>query len=150
MFKIYLTDEIVPESEGKAVYGKIHINDYVESFVASLAEWSMADYERQWHLGCERIVAGEEKSALIVSCVSPPVSEYLVWWPLYRDGEIVHVRNELMFYGQTKSPFSLQDPWRAIRDRKMTTDEGLEISEWDTNVASIREFLDESRRTSRH
>jgi hypothetical protein len=38
MFKIYLTDEIVPDSEGKAVYGKIYIEDYSETFISSLIE----------------------------------------------------------------------------------------------------------------
>jgi CdiI N-terminal domain len=107
----------------------------------------VADYERQWQKACERIIAGEEKSALIVSHVSPPASEFLVWWPLYRDGEIVHVRNELLFYAMMNVPFSVQEPWNSIRDRRATNDEGLEISEWDTNLESLRQFVDEKRST---
>ena len=150
MFDIYLTDEMVPESDGQAVYGKIQMEEYTETFTASLVCWTAADYERQWREACARLAAGKNESALITSYVRPPDSEFLVWWPLYREGEIVHVRNELVFYSQTQVPFSVVDPWRCIRKRRITTDEGLEISEWDTSLRSIRDFVERIRKTARY
>jgi hypothetical protein len=148
MFNIYLTDEFVPDSEGQAAYGKIHIEEYAETFITSFVHWTAADYERHWQEACERLIAGERESALIVSYVAPPTSELLVWWSLYRENDIVHARNEMMFYTQTKVPFSIEDPWSSVRERRILTDDGLEISEWDTNIRSIREFLELKQATT--
>jgi hypothetical protein len=149
MFSIYLTDEFVPESEGQAAYGKLHIEEYAETFITSFVSWTAADYERHWQEACERLIAGENESALIVSYVPPTASEFLVWWPLYREGDIVHVRNELVLYSQMKVPFSIVEPWFSIRERKILTDEGSPISEWDTNLPSIREFLEQNQGPAR-
>jgi len=141
MFDIYLTGEVVPESDGHAVYGKIKVGDYAETFVSSLVCWTAADYQRQWLEACERLVGGESVSALIVSYVNPALSEFLVWWPLYRDGDVVHVQNELLIYEQVPTPFVVEDPWSSVRERLIANDDGMEISEWDTQIQSIRDFL---------
>ena len=142
MFDIYLTDEVVPESEGHAVYGKVRIEDYTETFVASLVCWTPARYEQHWREACQRLVGAEQESALISSYVESPMSEFLVWWPLYRDGQVVHVRNELVIFSQLSKPFSIEDPWSSIRERRILAEEGSQISEWDTRIESLREFLD--------
>lgn len=95
MFDIYLTDEVVPESDGLAVYGRIQIEEYTETFISSLVTWAPAQYELHWREACLRLV-GDRDAALICSYVEPPMSEFLVWWALYRDGEIVHVGNEVL------------------------------------------------------
>ena len=142
MFDIYLTDEVVPESDGDAVYGKIQIEDYKETFVASLVGWSRGHYEHHWREACQRLIRDGRESALISSYEQPSWSEFLVWWPLYPDGDVVYVRNELLIYAQQREPFSIEVPWRSIRRRAIVNDEGLKISEWDTSARSIREFLE--------
>jgi hypothetical protein len=142
MFDIYLTGEVVPESDDHAVYGRIQIEDHTEMFVASLVCWRPAQYERHWQEACHRIIAGRQQSALISSYAESSMSEFLMWWPLYRDGQIVHVRNELVFYSQLSWPFSVEDPWSSIRDRRIVTEQGLEISEWDMRIQSVEEFLE--------
>jgi hypothetical protein len=141
MFEIRLTNEAVPDSEGQAVYGRIQIEDYTETFVASLVSWTPDEYESQWYRACQRLVEGALESALVSSYVTPPTSEFFMWWPLYREGEIVHVRNELVPYSQLNKPFSVEAPWTSVRERKIATDEGLEISEWNTSIQSIQKFL---------
>ena len=56
MFEIYLTDEVLPESDGDAVYGTIQIEDYKETFVASLVRWTPAHYELHWREACQRLI----------------------------------------------------------------------------------------------
>jgi hypothetical protein len=141
VFDIYLTTEFVSESNHEAVYGRIQIEDYTETFVCSLVCWSAAQYENHWREACQRLIDGRQQSALISSYVEPSMSEFLVWWPLYSDGQVVHVRNELVEYSQLRKPFSDKDPWSSIRARKIATDEGAKISEWDTGIQSIQEFL---------
>lgn len=54
MFDISLRDELVtqPVSKGvpgsDAVYGRIHIEEYQETFIASLSFWNRPQYERHW------------------------------------------------------------------------------------------------------
>ena len=142
MFDIYLTDEVVPESDGHAVYGKIQIEDYSETFVASMVGWTRAQYEQHWREACQRLIRDGKESALISSNEEPSWSEFLVWWPLYRDGDVVYVRNELMIYAQLTEHFSIGNPWASIRKRKIVNDEGLKISEWETTIQSIERYLE--------
>jgi hypothetical protein len=141
MFDIYLTDDVVPESEGQPVYGKIQIEDYTETFVASLVSWTRAHYEQHWREACQRLIGDGKESALISSYQEPSWSEFLVWWPLYPDGDIVYVRNELLIYARQREPFSIEEPSCSVRQRTTVNDEGLKISEWETSARSIREFL---------
>ncbi len=145
MFDIYLTEEVVAESGGQAVYGTIQIEDYKEAFVASLVSWTRADYERHWRDACQHLVHEGNESALISSYQEPSRSELLVWWPLYRDGDIVYVRNELVIYAQLTEQFSIENPWASIRERKIVNDEGLRISEWETTIQSIEQCLERLR-----
>ena len=114
MFDIYLTTEVVPESDGHAVYGRIQIEDYTETFIASLVCWSRVDYEEHWHEACQLLIEGMPQSALLISYVEPSMSEFFVWWPLCRDDQVVHVRNEIVPYSQLTKPFSINDPWSSI------------------------------------
>lgn len=142
MFDIYLTEEFVEESQHQAVYGKILLGDYTETFVASLVCWSPRNYEEHWRHALERLITGSDRSALIASYVEPGMSEFLTWWPLYQDlNRIVYVRNELLIYSQLIRPFSSELLWTFIRQRQTMTSEGLPISEWITDIESIRECL---------
>ena len=141
MFNIYLTNETAPESDEQAVYGRIEVEDFVETFVTSLVTWSRKDYELQWYRACQRLVEGATESGLVASYLDPSMSEFCMWWPLYREGEIVHVRNELVPYSQLTKPFTPNEPWAFLKKRKIITDEGLEISEWNTSVEHIQEFV---------
>jgi len=142
MFDIYLTDRAVPESDGYAVYGTVILNDYSETFVASLVDWSPVDYRRQWGKASQRLFEGYDRSALVASYVRPPDSEFLMWWLMYREGEVVHVRNELLPYSQLATPFSIDDPWSSIRDRTVRTEDGFEISEWDVPIEEFSKFIE--------
>jgi hypothetical protein len=151
MFDISLTDELVtePVSEGatgsEAVYGRIRIGDYQETFITSLSFWNRPQYERHWATALQRIVGGKDRSALITSCVEPPLDvtsdDFLVWWPLYRDGDTGYVQNQLLFFKQLSSPFSLDRAWESVRERQVVNVEGSQISEWITNVQNIRDYL---------
>ena len=147
MFDIHLTADAVPDSDDYALYGKIQIEDYIETFVASLVCWSPAQYEQHWREACQRIVDGSHESVLISSYVDASMSEFLVWWPLYPEGQIVHVRNEILPYSALSKPFDVKDPWVSIRPRRIVTDEGLKISEWDTSIQSIEAFLARNKST---
>ncbi len=146
MFDIYFTAEHVSETESNvdAVYGKLCIGEYSETFVASLLNWNSVNYEQHWENALER-VAFEKDSALITSYLTADQAEFLVWWPLYVDGDHVHVQNELLIYSQLSKPFSIEHPWNSLRSRQTIDSEGLVISEWTTTVQQLQECLDRLR-----
>jgi hypothetical protein len=145
MFDIYLTDEVVrePNPAVPAVYGKIQLGAYVETFVASLVFWTPSQYEQHWHLAAKRMVEGAEKSALITSYIEPTLQpdEFLIWWLLYRDLDTVFVQNQFLFFERLRAPFSTSNPWDSIPNRRTVNDEGMKISEWTTTVDSFADFL---------
>jgi len=153
MFKIFTTDERVPESDtngGRVVYGKIVIDSFCETFTVSLSSWSREQYDQHWNTALERLIGGADRSALITSYIKPRTritpDDFLVWWPLYRDGDTVYVQNHLLFFRQLSTPFLPARPWESLRDRQVTNEEGQKISEWVMTVQDIRNFLDSSNR----
>jgi CdiI N-terminal domain len=126
---IYLTDEVVVRDEG------------VETF-PGVADWDRRLYERHWARALRRLLEGASRSALITSYVEPGLADYLMWWPLYREGDSVYVQNHMLFYAQLAKPFSPEDPWESVPARRNVNAEGLRISEWVTDLASVRECLD--------
>jgi hypothetical protein len=143
IFDIFLTDEIVRETEPGvvALYGKICIGDYLETFIASLHSWNKAMYQQHWESALGRLVEGETKSALITSYVDPKAATYSMWWPLYRDGDAVYMQNHMLFYDQLQRPFSITNPWESIPERRTATADGRHISEWTTDLPSISKCI---------
>ncbi len=151
MFDIVLTEELVtePASEGttnaQGAYGNICIEGYQDTFIADLSYWSRAQYEQQWIAAAQRLLGNASHSVMITSFVPPPraahARDFLVWWPLYREGDVVYVQNQLLFFKQLSEPFSTSRPWDSVRPRQTVNAEGFEISEWRTTTESIREYL---------
>jgi len=84
------------------------LGEFKENFVASLYPWNKADYEAQWRDAINAIFKGS-KSPLAVWYVAPEFSDNLEWWPMYRDGNVVHVQNHLLSYDQLTRPFSQEN-----------------------------------------
>jgi hypothetical protein len=143
MFDICLTDEVVDELDHnvKAVYGKIQIGDFSETWVASLVSWDRTQYERHWAFAIHRILEGQKRSALITSFVQPPLSRYLVWWPMFRDNETVYIHQQLLFFDQLAQPFSAEDPWASIGERVHLSPDGSNISEWTLPIKDMEGYL---------
>jgi hypothetical protein len=146
VFRILITDEPAPAiGEATAFYGKIVIDGFQETFAASLVFWTRDEYRRHWRKALERLISGADRSALITDYIEPPahptVEDYLIWWPLYRDGGNVYVQNHILFFNQLSQPFSPERPWDSVRDRRVVNGDGRTISEWTTTVEDIRDFL---------
>jgi hypothetical protein len=158
-FDIYLTDEIVLHEDDQSAietfpgvkdfHGRIQIGDYTETFMTCLVSWDRNLYRRHWILALRRLLEGGTKSALITSYVEPALADYLIWWPLYRAGTTVYVQNQMLFYNQLLKPFSSENPWESVPERRTLNDEGSRISEWTTDVSSVQECLGRLRRGDR-
>jgi hypothetical protein len=145
MFDIYLTDQAVPEVDpgARALYGKIRIGEFSDTFIASLRFWNRERYEEHWMKAVQRVVEGADRSTLVTSYNEPSdvPDEFLFWWPVYRDNGVVYIQNQMLFFEQLEGPFSETAPWESVGQRHTVNEEGLRISEWPTTVDSLREFL---------
>ncbi len=142
-FSICFLDEVVSMDRDMSELrlGLIVIGDFEERFEASLSYWAVEDYQKQWKQALERIIAGEPKSSLITSMHDPQNANFVTWWLLYRDGQQVHVQNQLLFMDQISGPYDLANPYVYIPDRETVDEDGNRISEWRTTIAEIEEFL---------
>jgi hypothetical protein len=142
----YLGDDPnTPYAIGRIVAGELD-----ENFASTLYDWKKCDYEAQWLHSLERLIAGEQKVALITSYVNPGDSSNLVWWALYRgQGDLVHVQNHLRLYDQLGDGFSVATA-SAFLDERITVDEdGNRISEWCVSLAEIKLFVDHCKKMNR-
>ena len=130
--QIHFVDEATPDAD--IAVGEIVIDELSERFEAPLLYWSRGDYETQWRQGLSRTMTGEAKSCLVTSMYDPAKANFLVWWPIYREGSTLFVQNHLVFMDQLDEPLDLRDLYRSVRTRRTQTDEGQRISEWVSHV----------------
>jgi hypothetical protein len=140
-FSITLSDSRLEAHGDSMAPGALKLGDFQEDFLASLSYWNPAAYRSQWQEASERLVEGKDRPALITSMHDPRTANFIVWWPLYRDGDSVHVHNQILFLDELVQPFDESDLYRAVPPRETKTDEGDPISEWTVRLSNIEEFL---------
>lgn len=143
-FSLSFLDEKVSkdwDSSGEMRLGLIVIGDFEEHFEASLSYWSVEDYRRQWKQALERVKTGETKSSLITRMYDPQTANLIVWWPLYREGQQVYIHNSFLLMDALNEPFDPLAPYKHVADRRTIGEDGGRISEWETTITEIEEFL---------
>jgi hypothetical protein len=128
-------DPATAEASGILVLG-----DAKEHFGSSLFQWNKKDYESQWRLAIKTLLDGMDRAALITEYLGPDVATHLQWWPMHVIGNTVFIQHHLLFYDQLAEPFSLQNAFSFVRDRRTTSEEGTKISEWAVGVPEVKEF----------
>ncbi|MBA3537475.1 hypothetical protein H0X48_05785 [Candidatus Dependentiae bacterium] len=99
MNKIYIEvirEEIVVFEGVPCARGKITIGDFDERFGIALEYWTLEDYKRQWRDGLERINT-HDKSCFVTYVQDPEKSPFLNWWNLYKVGNKIIIRNQILF-----------------------------------------------------
>jgi len=138
----FIADEPEYLDEGEdawvALRGRTTLGDYQEEFVASLGNWSRADYQRQWIEAARRLLGGTDRTGFFTSA-------FQFWWVMWREGDAVYVHEQLLV-GDTLGSFDPADPYHQIAERETVSDDGTEISEWRLEIADIEDFL--ARRAS--
>ncbi len=119
--------------------GLICIGSLEESFISDLTFWSAADYERHWEAAAARILESE-RTALITSITDPATSNFIRWWPMYRQGDSVIFREQVLFLQGLPEPFDAGHLEKFVEPRgPIGPDEP--ISEWLLPLDAIRGFL---------
>jgi hypothetical protein len=142
-FSIELLSDLPDHWEdGKCAYdGRIVLGEFVEQFSADGTFWNARDYRRHWRGAISGILGRNRKSALITGLADPVTSSFLWWWPLYREGDVVHVQHGLLLFEQLGKPFDPNDPESSVPDRVIRDDEGFRLSEWHVGTSDLKAFL---------
>ena len=142
----------VPSSQAVSISGErcleaeIMMGGFREDLILPIEVWSLADYKRQWQEGLKRIIGPNppfETSCLVTEMRVPENSGFATIWPLYRNGDRVHVQNKLIVFDGMTHSFSPSTVYVDIGPRKTKSDEGDAISEWTLLTEDLGNFLNE-------
>jgi hypothetical protein len=131
----FIDTEPEPQEDGwLALRGRTTLGSHREEFLASLGEWSRAQYERHWSDAARRIVSESDRTLFFTSA-------FQFCWTMWRQSEDVFVQERLLIPATWLEPFDPSDPWRQIGEHHLVSDDGSPISEWRLHVDDIRDFL---------
>jgi hypothetical protein len=118
------------------------IGDFTETFVVPLGFWAEADYRASWRRAFE-VLEGDPRAVacLMTSMTDPVASNFLVCWPLYREGEDVYVQNAIVLLDEIEGRFDPGGPWGSLEPRRGMDDDGNTVPEWATSMGLLREFF---------
>src|SRR5438045_4378701 len=134
-----------PISSGESV-GKITLSDSDERFGSDLSYWQPPEYEQQWREAVTCLVNGEEISALITSIADPAAPGGLIWWPMYRIGSDIYVRNAMLFYDKLDGPLDFANVYDFVQERSYSDEDEYPVSEWTVHVDDLESFLSRQKK----
>lgn len=143
-FEIKLLEASVGISEtSDEMIGEITIDDFRESFSVSIGYWSKYDYIKQWEQALRTLIEAPDNmtSALVSDMHDPASANFIVCWPLYKQGKCVYIRNQILFLDQLPHPFDIENIGMYVENRTLTTADGEQISEWETTKNDLESFL---------
>jgi len=145
MFSIGFTDEPLEypydDTGIPAAPGRLVLEKSIEEFLANLSLWGKSDYESHWARELKTLLEGNQKVALVVSYNDPHPASNMEIWRVYRDGELAHFQNQILWYSTLPQPFEVSKISQYIPDRAVVTPEGNRTSEWDVTIRDIGLFL---------
>lgn len=145
-----VSDEYMSKGE-VASWATIEIGDFSEDFIVSLNYWSVKDYQKQWINALDELITGDEhgRAILIAGMYDPEKPKFrfaAMVWSLYREDQKVYVRNQWIQHNEVEKPFDSKKIAEHLDDRKPLNKEGLQISEWQTTIAELSDWLAELKR----
>lgn len=90
--------------EMKYCLGEIQIGDYKEELPIPIEYWTIADYERQWKEGLEKI-KHEDNSCLISSALDPKKHKSADIWGLYKKSNKIYVQPYILIFKELPKEF---------------------------------------------
>ena len=132
--KIHVLDPVVRVSyDMPCCIGEIQIGDFKETFEMLLVGWAIADYQKQWQAGTDRIKT-HNQSCLVAELHDLNKVPMAIIWELYKEGDKIYIQNRLL-YGKwfhkllKKRPFTVETCYEFISPRETMSGEDP-ISEW--------------------
>lgn len=141
-FSIKFTDDSSASRE-KEIAGKIKIGGFSESFSSLLSYWNMQQYVAQWERSLQNIINASEKEALVTSMHDPETANYVNIWTMYREAECIYLQDHILFLNEIE--FDESRVADSVLPREKVDEDGNKISEWQTTVFAVEDFLKSNR-----
>ena len=127
---------IVAGDQPKAV---ITIGDFVES-CPLVGDWPASQYQTRWIKSLQSLVQGQTSVALPLGTRISGLNDAPLIWVFFRDSEDVFVQQVMLAPG---SEWEIGSDGELISSapRETMSEDGEPISEWQTDVDAIRQFL---------
>ena len=115
--------------------GKIIIGDFEETIYVPVEFWSLADYQKQWAEGLERI-KNETKSCLVAAIQGHNGIPTLInWWAMYKKDNKIFIQNQLLIEKSLektlhKSSFTVENCYDHIPRKSISK----KVSEWVVDI----------------
>ncbi|WP_368161922.1 hypothetical protein [Aeromonas sp. R5-3] len=141
MFGIFIESKAIINNGEQVLPASIIIDDFKESMHIPLSYWNVSDYKKNWILSLEQGICDGKHAALVVSMYRPEVTNFVFAWVLYFEGSQVFVQNNVIFLDKCNefSPDKIND----FIDARTTYDEdGIKISEWNTDIENVISFFE--------
>lgn len=117
----------------------IIINEFQEAINIPLTYWNISDYKKNWLRSLEEGLASKNHAALVVSMYEPVLTNFVFAWVIYFEGEVAYVQNNVIFLDECND-FSPERINEFVGERTTHDEDGIKISEWDTDLDSIFAF----------
>ena len=145
MFGIFPEDKPVDIEGERVLPALIIIDEFSEMMNIPLSYWSVNDYKVNWLSSLEEGLANKKHAALAVSMYEPNNANFIFTWVLYFLESNVFVQNIILFLDDCPSftPETIND---FIEPRTTHNEEGMKISEWETDLKSVLDFYHSLKR----
>jgi len=141
MFSLEFISGPLTENGELSRSGCITLGDFSEQFLSPLVFWTVADYERQWIEGAQRIIEGAERSCFVTAMRESPLSGVVFLWPAYRVGQDVYLQHRLILPEHVNGSFDPSDPYAQIDRRETLSADGEHLSEWQIDLNDVARFV---------
>lgn len=139
MFGIFAENTPTFIDEELVLPSRIIIDDFKESLYIPISYWSLEDYKKSWRKSIKEGLQKKNHAALAVSMHEPENTNFVFIWALYFIGNTAHIQNKVLFIEEHPN-FTIDSINDCIRPRETHNEDGMKISEWNTDIKSILDF----------
>ena len=133
----------IPQGFGEnCAWAAVEIGQFRESILIPVSYWNRHDYHEQWQTACTRLLSGKSPAVFLVDVRAEWAAMDMSFsWVAYRERSLVHVQNTILWPARSAHA-GLQEPHLAAPTRATRSPvvKGATISEWHTDVESIRDY----------
>ncbi len=139
MFGIFPEDTPVTMEDEPVLPAEIIIDDFNEKLNIPISYWGLSDYKQSWLKSLESGLANKDHAVLAVSMYEPGKSNFIFVWVIYFEEKNAYLQNRIIFLDE--HPNFMPDKINEfIEPRTTHNEDGMKISEWNTDLDSVRYF----------
>lgn len=142
-FSIILGKDVLTEFDEPVLQGQIEIDGYTENFFTPTEYWSRNEYLSSWKKSLTQGLREGDHAVLVTSMRDPEVSNFIFCWIIFIEDGQAYIQNRILFLEEISEPFDPEKINSYVSRRVEFDEDGLEISQWNVDMSSIRDFLDE-------